>query len=146
MSKDKDKGAEEQPKKSKKKLIIILAALLVVLGGGGGGGYFYYASSTAEEPAPEAGVVVPLEAVTINLADGHFLKIKISLQVTKEVTEEVDGSKALDLTVDLFSNRSVAELSSNEERRRAKRELREQVEKAYEDEVMDVYFTLFVIQ
>jgi flagellar protein FliL len=143
---DKDKAAKAKPK-SKKKLIIMLVAIVVALGGGGGGGYYMFAPKKVEAaPPPEPGIVVPLDAITVNLAEGHFLKVKISLQATAEVHEELDGSKALDLAVDLFSNRSAAELSSNEERNRAKKELKEKVSEAYEGEVMDVYFTLFVIQ
>lgn len=149
MSKDKgtDAAAEGAPKKSKKKLIIIAAALIVALGGGGAGGYVMFAPKKPEvKPAPVPGKVAPLEAVTVNLADGHFLKLKMSLQATAEATELPDGSKAQDIAIDMFSNRSVAELSSNTERQRAKKELTEQVNKAYHDEVMDVYFTEFVMQ
>lgn len=145
---DKEKPAgEEKPKRSRKKLIIIIAAAVIALGGGGIGGYLMFAPASAEaKPKPVPGTVVPLDAVTINLADGHYLKLKLSLQTTDKVTETLDGSHAQDIAIDLFSNRSVAELSSNEERKRAKKELTEKVEEAYEDEVMAVYFTLFVIQ
>ena len=148
MSKDKDKdaSAEDAPKKSKKKLIII-GALIVALVGGGAGGYVMFAPKKASaKPAPVAGKVAPLEAVTVNLADGHFLKLKMSLQATASAVDLPDGSKAQDLAIDLFSNRSVAELSSNTERQRAKVELTAKVVKAYKDDVMDVYFTEFVMQ
>jgi flagellar protein FliL len=148
MSKDKEKDTADAKKpKSKKKLIIMLVAVLVTLGGGGYAGYMVFAPKKVEAaPPPEPGIVIPLDAITVNLAEGHFLKVKISLQATAEVAEAVDGSKALDLAIDLFSNRSAAELSSNEERSRAKKELKEKVGEAYEGEIMDVYFTLFVIQ
>jgi flagellar FliL protein len=149
MSKDKDdKGkAGEQKPKSKKKRIIMLVAIVVALGGGGAGGYYMFMPKTAEAaPAPEPGLVIPLEAITINLAEGHYLKVKLSLQATAEAHEEPDGSKAQDIAVDLFSNRSAAELSSNEERNRMKKELTEKVGEAYDGEIMDVYITLFVIQ
>ena len=153
MAKDKDKAAsgEDAPKKSKKKLIIMLAVVLVALIGGGAGGYFMFKPAEAEaEPEPVAGVVVPLDALTINLADGHYLKLKLSLQATADAVEAPDGSKALDIAIDLFSNRPMAELFSNEERVRAKEELKVKVVKAYTEEdvkmVMDVYFTTFVIQ
>jgi flagellar FliL protein len=148
MSKDKDKdaAAEGAPKKSKKKLFIMVGALVVALAAGGGG-YVMLAPKKAEaKPAPVAGKVAPLEAITVNLADGHFLKLKMSLQATAEAKELPDGSKAQNLAIDMFSNRTVAELSSNTERQRAKAELTEQVNKAYKEEVMDVYFTEFVMQ
>jgi flagellar protein FliL len=148
MAKEKAASGEEAPKKSKKKLIIILVAVVIALGGGGFGGYLAFAPKKEEvKPPPEPGVVVPLEAITINLADGHYLKLKISLQATAELGEEkLDGSKALDLAIEEFSNRPMAELFSNEERKRSKEELLKKIEKAYDEKVMDIYFTTFVIQ
>lgn len=139
-------SAGDAPKKSKKKMIIIAVILLIVVGGGGAGGYFMFLSGSSAPEAPTPGIVIPLEAITINLADGHFLKLRIALQATSDVAEALDGSKALDIAIDLFSNRSVAELSSNDERKRMKKELTHKVEVAYEEEVMDVYFTEFVMQ
>ncbi|GIJ48669.1 hypothetical protein Val02_55550 [Virgisporangium aliadipatigenens] len=143
----KDKPAEgDAPKKGKGKLIIIIVVVVLLLGGGGAGGYFYFAGGEEEAPAPEPGIVVALEPITINLADGHFLKVSIALQATAEAHEEPDGSKALDLMISQFSNKSVAELSSNEAREEAKKKLKEAVAEAYEGEVMDLYFTEFVMQ
>jgi flagellar protein FliL len=145
MSKAKDKDDGDAPKKSKKKLIIIIVALVIAVAGGGAGGYMMFAPA-GPKAAPKPGIVVPLEAITINLAEGHFLKLRIALQATSAVAEALDGSKALDIAINLFSNRSVAELSSNEMRNRMKKELLDKLEKAYEEEVMDVYLTEFVMQ
>ncbi|MFB9180525.1 flagellar basal body-associated FliL family protein, partial [Dactylosporangium sucinum] len=64
--------------------------------------------------------------------------------------EALDGSKALDIAIDEYSGRDMAELMSNGERERTKAELKEKLVKAYTEEkkklVMDVYFTTFVIQ
>lgn len=144
-----DDESEEKPKKGgkkSKKLLIIIVAAVVLLAGGGAGGYFMFFKKSSAPPAPKPGIVVPLESITINLADSHYLKLKISLQLTSKVAEKIDGSKALDIAIDLFSNRAVAELSSNNERNRMKKELKEKVVKAFEEEVMDVYFTEFVMQ
>ena len=148
MAKEKASGEEAAPKKSKKKLIIIIVAIVVALGGGGFGGYLAFAPKKEEvKPPPVPGAVFPLDAITINLADGHYLKLKMSLQATEELGEEkLDGSKALDLAIEEFSNRPMAELFSNEERKRSKEELLKKIEKAYEEKVMDIYFTTFVIQ
>lgn len=147
MAKEKAAEGAEAPKKSKKMLIIIIAAV-VLLGGGGAGAYFMFFKSSGEEEvvAPEPGLVVALESITINLADGHFLKISIALQATIDAHEEPDGSKALDILISQFSNKSVAELSTNEGREEQKKELVEKIKKAYEEEVYDVYFTEFVMQ
>jgi len=146
---DKEKDKDEPPaKKGKKKLLIMVAGAL--LAAAGAGGYFMLGGSKkeapAEEPKPEPGVVVALDAVTINLADGHYLKVKLALQATAEAAEEPDGSKALDLAIDQFTEYEMGELSTTEGRHKAKEKLREGVEEAYEGEIMDVYFTEFVMQ
>jgi flagellar FliL protein len=147
MGKDAKDSTEETPKKSKKKLIIIIAALVLVLGGGGGGYLMVKPTAAEAKPAPKPGVVVVLDPMTINLQDAHFLKLKFSLQMTADAgAEEIDGSRAMDLAIGQYSNRAMAELFSNGERNKTKAELLEKVEEAYEGEVMDIYFTTFVIQ
>jgi flagellar protein FliL len=152
MAKDEKKDmAEDTPKKSKKKLMIIVLAVVVLLGGGLGGYFMFFASSgTKTKPAPVAGVVAPLDATTINLADGHYLKLQMSLQATDKVAEAPDGSKALDIAINLYSNQNSGTLLTKEGRDKSKEQLKEQVIKAYtvkdEEEIMDVYFTTFVIQ
>jgi flagellar protein FliL len=146
MSKSETAADEAPKKKSKKKLLIIVAAV-VLLGGGGAGGYLMLGGSGSEEPpAPEPGVVVPLDSITVNLADGHFLKMKLALQATADAAEEPDGSKALDLAIAQFSNVPMGSLSSTAGRTKAKTELVEKVKEAYEGEIMDIYFTEFVMQ
>jgi flagellar FliL protein len=146
MAKDEKAAEEAAPKKSKKMLIIIVAAV-VLLGGGGAGAYFMFFSGPTKKPAPVPGKVVAMEAVTLNLADGHFLKLKLALQATAAATEAPDGSQAVDIAISQFSNMPVAELSSSAAREKQKKILKEKVEKAYpEDEIMDVYFTEFVMQ
>jgi flagellar FliL protein len=153
MAKDekKDAATEEKPKKSKKKLIIIVLAAVLLIGGGLGGYLMFFGSSKkAAKPAPVAGLVAPLDATTINLADGHYLKLQMSLQATNKVAEAPDGSKALDIAISLYSNQSSTALLTKDGRDKSKEQLKEQVVKAYtvknEEEVMDVYFTTFVIQ
>ncbi|GLL08619.1 hypothetical protein [Dactylosporangium matsuzakiense] len=80
MAKDDEKTTEEAPAKGgKKKLIIIAAIALVALLGGGFAGYKIFSPKKVEaEPAPTPGVVSVLDAITINLADGHYLKLKMT--------------------------------------------------------------------
>lgn len=152
MAKDeKDKTVEEAPKKGgKKKLIMIVAIVVVLLGGGAGGYLMFKPSSAAAKEVLVAGIVVPLDAVTINLASGHYLKLKMTLQATDKAAEAPDGSKALDAAIDLFSNMDSAVLLTNDGREKAKAQLKEKVIAAYtvekEKEIMDVYYTTFVIQ
>ena len=149
---DKDEPTEA-PKKSKKMLMIIVIAL-VVLGGGGGGAFFMLRGDSAEA-APEApvkGVVVPMEnALTINLAEGHYLKLGFALQATEEAGEtEIDLAEAIDLAIDQYTGMEIAELETEKGREKAKAELLENIEKVYNVDgmhiIMDIYFTQFVTQ
>jgi len=154
MSKDEDASAEK-PKKSKKMLMIIVIAL-VVLGGGGAGAFFMLKGDSAEakEAEPVKGAVVAMDnAITINLADAHYLKLGFTLQLTEAAGEEApDIAEAIDLAIDQYTGMEVAELETEKGRESAKKELLEKIEKAYvpdgekEPAVMDIYFTQFVTQ
>jgi flagellar FliL protein len=149
-----DKAAPtEAPKKSKKMLMIIVIAL-VVLGGGGAGAFFVLTGDSAEAKAkePVKGAVVTMDnALTINLADGHYLKLGFALQATEEAgEEEIDLSEAIDLAIDEYTGMEVGELETEKGREAAKQELLEKIEKVYNVEdkhiIMDIYFTQFVTQ
>ncbi|MGN8245007.1 flagellar basal body-associated FliL family protein [Cellulomonas soli] len=146
---------EPPAKKSKKKLIIIVAAVVVVLAAaaawyllmGPGKASGAEGAAPAPEPTAEAGAVLPVEPISINLADGHYLRIGLGLQLTADVGEETpDPSVALDLAISLFSGRTVAEVSDPAQRDALKTELAHQLSEAYEGEVMDVYLTNYVTQ
>jgi flagellar FliL protein len=138
-----DDTAEEK-KGGKLKLIIIAVVVLAVVGGAG---YWFFLKPAGKEPPPEPGLVVKLEPIQINLTADHYLKVGIALQATAAVGETpIDGSKALDATIALFSGQTMEELARPEHREKMKKRLEKQLEKAYEHEVMGVYFTDFVTQ
>ena len=153
MSKDSKDTAAEAPKKSRKMLMIIAIAL-VVLGGGGAGAFFVFAGGSAEAAAeaPVKGAVVTMDnALTINLAEGHYLKLGFALQATEEAgEEEIDMSEAIDLAIDQYTGMEVGELETTKGREAAKAELLEKIEKVYNVEdkhiIMGIYFTQFVTQ
>lgn len=143
---DADGSGAAAPKKSKKKLIIIAVLVLAVAGVGvwffllrGGGGEKKVAK-------PEKGAVMVVEPISINLADGHYLKIGFGLQLTKKVKEDPDPSQALSIAIDQLSGQSMDKLSAPVERRKAIEKLTAAVEKAYEGEVMGLYPTTLVMQ
>ena len=144
-----DATDEDGAKGGKKKLLIIgLVAVLAI----GAGAYFFLFSggSAAAEPAPVAGaVVLPIDPVAINLAGGSYLKLGIALQFSKKydgVKHEgkPDGSKALDLAIAQFSGAPLADVQTNREARKAA--LQQSIVKAYENDVMSIYFTEYVTQ
>ena len=144
------KGAEgrrasDQPaKKSKKKLLLIIALVLVVVGAAA---WFFLlrGSGSAAVKPPEPGEIVKLDPISVNLADGHFLKVGLALQGTK-AAKELEGSKALDIAIAELSGREMSELAKPKEREKIKKELLHKIGTAYEHEVIDVYFTDFVMQ
>src|SRR4051794_11349603 len=149
---DKEAAAPEAPKKSKKMLMIIIVAVVVLLGGGAGAFFMMKGNSSKAEAASKKGAVTALDdALTVNLADGHYLKFKFSLQQTAEAgTEEVDSSEAVNLAIDEYTGKKVAELSTEKGRDAIKEDLLNKIVKAYTEEgtkmVMDIYYTEFVTQ
>lgn len=150
----------------KKKLIVVGLGAVLLLGGGGAGTYMMMKpAAAAEKPVEEvllAGDVTALDPITLNLSDGHYLKLGLALQAVVsegggEGASGPDGSKALDLAIAEFTGLSVADLSDPTKRQQYKDELQEKIITAYEEEpakegeppskvVMGIYFTQFVTQ
>jgi flagellar FliL protein len=138
----------------KKKLIII--AVVVLLAGGGAyvflgsskGSAAAAAASPSASPSYQPGPIVQLDPVTINLAGGHYLKLGMALQASKGVGAdgEMSGAKAIDAAIELFSNRTLEELTPSKGRDHFKDELIKEITELYEGEVYDIYFTEFVMQ
>jgi flagellar FliL protein len=137
-------GGKKKKKLGKKKLIIIVVIVLVVAVAG----YEFLMPKKAAKPGPpKPGAVVSLSATTLNLADGHFLKLQVALQeVAKPKDSTLDTSKAADIMITEFSNRTMASLSTNQGRNAVKADLLKKLEVAYPGDLMDVYFTDFVMQ
>jgi flagellar FliL protein len=136
---DEADAAEKPAKRSRKKLIIILVAVLVI----GGGYYMFLRPKPASAPKP--GEVVTLEPMQVNLAASHYLRVGIALQLV-EGSDKVDGSKALDAAIDVFSGLGMPEVNDPAKRATYKKELEEELDDRYEGDVMGVYFTEFVTQ
>lgn len=123
-----------------------------------GAGYFLgpgSATNSAEAgptttEAPPAGMIAKVEPININLADGHFLRVGMGLQLIEglEAKEFEEGlsAKATDIVIELLGGSDMAEISTPEGRDHVKKELKEHLKEAYEGEVLDVYFTDFVMQ
>ena len=125
----------------RKKLIVALLLVAAV-----GGAAYWFLLRPTPEVAPEPGEVVALEPIQVNLADGRYLRVAIALQATLDVEEEVDGSRALDAAIDVFSGLPVDEVANAKSRDALKSELKERILELYEGELMDIYFTEFVTQ
>lgn len=138
------KGDEPTARKSKK-LLIIVVVLVVAIAAAAYFLVFAPKDTEAAEPAPEPGAVLAVEAMSINLAQGHYLRLGLGLQLTTEALE-VDAAKARDAAIALFSGRSVEEVSDPATRAMLKIELADELAELYDGEVMGVYLTDYVTQ
>jgi flagellar protein FliL len=103
------------------------------------------------DPHTERGGVLEMEPLTVNLADGHYLKIGIALQLDKVTLVETAkseglGAKALDMAIASLSTKTMDQLSEPAVRDALKHKLGVDACTAYEGEVLTVYFTDFVMQ
>ena len=163
----------EKKKRGKKGVIIPVVVLLLGLGGGG---YFFMAGkkkATAADPSTTTtvalGSIVRLEPITLNLSDGHVLKVGMALQtVAKPKHEHLaaalagggghgggggdtssplggEEAKALDEAIHVLGDSSFEELSKPGGRAHAKEVLSEKIKHIYHEDVTEVYFTDFVM-
>jgi flagellar FliL protein len=123
-------------------LIALVAGWYLLLGPGSGSG-------EPEVPKePEAGEVLSLEPITMNLADGRLLKLGLALQVVADPSSGhgVTGAVALDEAIAYLGGQTYDQLVSPEARQAAKDELSRRVSERYHHDVIEVYFTEFVMQ
>lgn len=155
------KSLKKSLKESPKKLVIAVALLVALLAVGGFVGKGLLAGPAAPEPDPKtvAGTVVTLDPITLNLADGRYLKLTLALQLSKAAepaagsvdeaagaVPALDGAKALDAAIGVLGQRTYADLIAPGGRESAQKALTVQVKKRYPDEVLGVYFTEFLMQ
>ena len=102
-----------------------------------------------DDPA-EVAFMVDLPAMHVNLHGGHYLRVAVSLGISdqSELTtpEEFVAAPALDAIVATLSGREMGELQSAEGRDAAKDELTDRIVSIYEDDVLTVFLTEFVMQ
>ena len=169
----KDTAAEETPAKgkAKKKRGNLVPAVVVAVGLIGaaymmkGGGTKKAAANTlsasattsttdpmkAPANAKSLAEIAKLEDITLNLSDGHFLKLGLALQLAPKgvVTDYTTGgaaARALDLAIAVFGNDNYAQLVQPSLREQAKQDLAKKVVAAYNGQVLGIYITDFVMQ
>jgi flagellar FliL protein len=159
---------EDAPKKGGKRKLII-GVICVALAGGA----YVVGSKSAATPAagaestttttielfggckvePKHGVpktIIGLGDMSINLADGHYLRITVSLGFCADVViaegEEFHTAPALDIVNTTLSGLQMSVLAATEGREAAKETLTEALSEEYRGEVYVVYFDQFVMQ
>lgn len=145
--------------KSNKKLIIIVgAAVCVVLIAAAFVVFTMLKPSDGPvtDPAKEPGAIVTMEnPMTLNLADGKFLKTNFALELSEAATAELGGeagvkafdvSKARDAAIGVLGKYKLQDLLDPEKKAEAQSALTAEVSKRYDGQVLRVYFTEFVMQ
>jgi len=139
-----DSAAKRKGKSMKVKLAALLALLLV-----GGAIAKFTVLAPPAKPAGKVvaakGPVVPMEEMTLNLADGHYLRLKIALQTAKGTSEELDTSEAAQALIDTYSNQTVAQLTGDSARAAAKQKFLGKLSALYPKKILDAYYTEFVM-
>jgi flagellar basal body-associated protein FliL len=107
-------------------------------------------TTTIPSDAAPAGPVDSLDAITINLASGHYLKVGLALQVpvgvdpsTVKTTENWEAV-ALKTTIDSLSGQTLDDLSAK--RQAEEHSIGDAVCRKTEGKVLTIYFTDFVMQ
>ncbi|HEX7097169.1 MAG TPA: flagellar basal body-associated FliL family protein [Acidimicrobiales bacterium] len=160
-------GAVKPAKGSKTAGKLLLAVVLLVgLAGGwflrsSAGGAANAAAGPTTTAAPEPGLMVSIPALSLNLADGHYLKIGVAVQLVDgtEITSgghdgdtPVDawlaehGPVIRDLLINELGGAHVAELGDAASREAVRQRLLSKANEHLDGQVYALYFTEFVMQ
>lgn len=140
--------APAPPRRSRSLLFILLGVLVAALGAAAV--YFFLlqpsdSQAAPVEPEPEPGVTVAIEPLSINLAEGRYLRLGFAVQLVAEAGE-INTAQAADIAIELFSGRAAREVNDAEQRAALKDELTSRLVEAYDGEVLAVYLTDYVTQ
>lgn len=141
-------------------LVAVLAAKMLGLVGGKPPVAVEAAHGAATTPTTAVpGPIVALEPITLNTADGHYLKLGLAFQLSAEAgaggggghggaaaDPKAEWAEALDLAIEVMGGRTYDDLVVPAGRATAKHELEERLVEAYHEEVARVFLTEFVLQ
>lgn len=147
-------GDDKKAKKAKggKSNLVPAIVLAVGIAAGGyfmGGGGSHAGGETTPTTQP-AGEIITMDPISVNLADGHFLKVGLGVQLSESANAEEfpkgPMAKVKDLLIEQLAGGDMAGLSTKEGKDRVKEELTKRAEKEFDGEVLGFYFTDFVMQ
>ena len=148
----KKSDSEDGEKGSRLRIVVVVLAILLIAAGV----YMFLGNGSSNAPASvqpvavaaiDKGEVIKLEPIFINLKNERFLKVGLALQTTLTGDDaELDGSIALDAAIEVFSNKDLEQLVTESGRAQIKEDLLTLVTEKYGAQVIDIYFTEFVMQ
>lgn len=142
-------------------LCVAIAAGGYVIGGrGSASAPVEETAEEAEETEPTIAKIVELDAVNVNLADGHYLRIAVALGLSEEALHadedggghggsdefHYDTAPASDLVLQTFLGRHMDELATPEGRQHAREDLYHGLEQYYGEDIVTIFLTEFVMQ
>jgi len=158
MSEENVEASDAKKEKNGKSNLVpaVVLAVGIAVGGyfmGGSGDAGGDKAAAKEKPQvekPVPGQIATMEPLSVNLAAGHFLKVGIALQLIEGIESgefmKGDIAKAKDLLIERIGGLPMDQLTSPDGRKKVKDELTTAAKKLYDNEVLDVYFTDFVMQ
>lgn len=161
MAKQEDTEAEEPAKGSRKKLLLVALVLVALTAGIGsrviGGGTAPAAADASAPPTTEPhGQVTAVESITVNLADGHFLKVGLAFEIHKgeqyppksvEIDSYTKGfAREVDAAIMVLSTFTYDQLVAPDGKVYAKAALNERLAEVSDGAIRDVLFHEFVMQ
>lgn len=155
-----DSPTAEEPPRAPKSRSLVLPALILAVGLVAGG--FLMGSGGSDAPAEEGagaeeehevvpGEVVPLDPMTLNLADGHYLRLGVAVELVEGVpgaewVEHGESSKYVDAVIEKVGGWSSEQLTAEGGRDELKGALRAAGTELFEHEFHEVYLTEFIVQ
>lgn len=158
---DRDDAADEEssPAPARKKRSNLVPAIVVAVGLIVGGFLMKPSAApadggaSAEEQPVEIipGEMATIEPVTLNLADGHYLRLGVSIELVegvpaKEFLEGGDADRFKDLMIGEVGDMTMADVSTTTGRTELKATLRHGAQKLLGEEFSEVYLTEAVVQ
>lgn len=152
-------GSAAGEKKSKKKLIIMGVVGVLVVGVGAKETVLKpkvsaAAAAEAKKKAPPVyGPIVALDEQTLNLADGHYLKLKVVIQLKKTAKAKTatDGAITPEMTnaaqdvLDVYSSYTQAQLTGTAAQEKVKQVLQAKLAPIYPEEIDSVLTPEFLM-
>jgi flagellar protein FliL len=138
------------------KLIIIAVAGVLALGGGGAAAFKFgflgssSAAKSAQPPAPKV-AYVEVREMTLRLADTgteHYIKLDPVLAVPAREAESMENRIPVvrDRIVAVVTARSSSELTSPAGQRKLKEDLVSTLHKDFQDNLVDIYFSDYLVE
>ena len=149
--------ADVAPAPGRKKRSNLIPALIVAVGLLGAGFMVRTADKggDADEAAVEEAIVpgeiVQLEPMTLNLADGRYLRLGLAVELAEGVpasewAEHGGSSRYMDLIIDRVGDRTGDEIAAPGGRDDLKELLRDGGAELFDEEFSEIYVTEFIVQ